>query len=355
MKITDLDKTFISENISGKNDIVFLDAKEKPFDLYGVFFDGTQYRRLSKENASLVSEATQSLSVNTSGGRIRFKTDSPYVAIKCKESELELGKMTSLAYAGFDANINEGEISYIKPFMTPFNYKGGGYETIIDFGVSKMREITINFPMYHDVEELYIGLAKESRIDNGKKYEYDNPIVFYGSSITQGCAACRPSNAYTNIVSNDLNVDILNLGFSGSAKGEDKMAEYISKLNMFALVLDYDHNAPNVEHLRSTHANFFNIIRKANRELPIIIVSKPMFRINSRDRERKEVILETYNEAIKNGDENVYFVDGEAIFNDYDRQLCTIDGTHPNDVGMLIIARNIEKCLKDIMRRKHDR
>ena len=47
----------------------------------------------------------------------------------------------------------------------------------------------------------------------------------YGSSITQGGCASRPGMAYQNIISRHFDCDHINLGFSGSAKGEEANAE----------------------------------------------------------------------------------------------------------------------------------
>ena len=98
-------------------------------------------------------------------------------------------------------------------------------------------------------------------------------MVFYGHSITQGACATRPGNAYPSILSRKYGFDFINLGFSGSAKGEDAMAEYIASLDMGAFVYDYDHNAPNAEQLLKTHEKMFKTIRKAHPSMPIVIMS----------------------------------------------------------------------------------
>ena len=48
-------------------------------------------------------------------------------------------------------------------------------------------------------------------------------------------------------------MDYLCLGFSGNAKGEKEIADYMAELQMCAFVSDYDHNAPGSEHLINTH------------------------------------------------------------------------------------------------------
>ena len=125
----------------------------------------------------------------------------------------------------------------------------------------KEHTFTINFPLYQGVNSLYIGLKEGSVIKEAPEYETTAPFVYYGSSITQGGCASRPGSAYQNILSRHLQWDHINLGFSGSCKGEDEMAYYIASLDMSVFVYDYDHNAPTVEHLKNTHEIFFKKIK----------------------------------------------------------------------------------------------
>ena len=103
-----------------------------------------------------------------------------------------------------------------------------------------------------------------------------------------------------------VDAEQINLGFSGSAKGEAAMAKLIAQLDLAAFVLDYDHNIPSLQHLLDTHEKIFKIIRQAHPDLPIIIVSKPDFAYlyataAEGDRERRDIIRQTWQNAIDNG------------------------------------------------------
>ena len=82
---------------------------------------------------------------------------------------------------------------------------------------------------------------------------------------------------------------------------------------MSMFVYEYDYNAPTVEHLEKTHKPFFDIIRKANPTLPILITTYPKYRYNDEDCKRRDVIKKTYDLAVSNGDKHVYFLDGETF------------------------------------------
>ena len=48
------------------------------------------------------------------------------------------------------------------------------------------------------------------------------------------------------------------------------------------------------------------------------------------------------------GDDNVYFLDGETLFGKKDREICTVEGIHPNDLGFYRIAEGIYKLYEQI-------
>ena len=172
--------------------------------------------------------------------------------------------------------------------------------------------------------------------------------MYYGSSITQGGCASRPGNSYESIVSRRLDADYINLGFSGNAKGEPEIAEYISKLDMSCFVYDYDFNAPTVEHLINTHQKMYNVIREANPDLPIVLMSSPKYRLTDEGKQRLSVIRKTYEDAKANGDGNVYFIDGSTLMAlaKYDG---TVDDCHPNDLGFASMAKAVGDLLEKIM------
>jgi lysophospholipase L1-like esterase len=205
-------------------------------------------------------------------------------------------------------------------------------------------------PRNEELEDVIIELDDDARIDAPTPYTLEVPMVFYGSSITEGGCASRPANAYTALLSRWLDADYINLGFSGAAKGELELATYIAGLEMSVLVIDYDHNAPNVEHLEQTHELFFKEIRKIRPNLPILFLTKPDFDSNPGDSaKRREVIYKTYENARLSGDELVYFIDGETYFGKTNRESCTIEGCHPNDLGFMRMAETIYPVVKQII------
>lgn len=342
-KIDQIDQNLKVETSFVKDGMKFLDATSAPFQVYGVYFEDGQFRRMPQRAARLVSNNVGWLSRHTSGGRVRFRTNSQRIAIKAKMPQ-PIGKMPHFALsgsAGFDMYMRvNGVDKYNSTFMPPYDITEG-YESVFKFTSAEMRELIINFPLYSEVSELYIGIDENAVIEEGTPYRFEKPVVYYGSSITQGGCASRPGNAYPSIVSRRFDCDFINLGFSGSAKGEDAIAEYISNLDMKLFVYDYDHNAPDVEHLQNTHQRMFNIIRQAQPALPVIMMtSTTMPRCSDDKAARKKIIYKTYTDAKESGDKNVYFLDGEELFAECE-DFGTVEGCHPNDIGFLYIANAV--------------
>lgn len=346
--ISNIDSNFKIETKIKQSDIKFYDVNQPFFRIHGVVYEAGKFRRLPESVAASVSPGVHALHAHTAGGRVRFRTDSSYIAINVKMPSI--GKMPHFALtgsAGFDMYIYENTEKYIATFMPPFSMQKG-YESIFNFGDSKMRDITINFPLYSEVSQLYIGLRETAEVCAPRQYKIQKPVVYYGSSITQGGCASRPGNSYESIISRRFDCDYINLGFSGNAKAEDSIAEYISKLDMSVFVYDYDHNAPSVQHLENTHEKMFKVIRAANPNLPIVIMSRPKYYLADDEVVRYEVIKSTYDNARKIGDNNVYFVDGRTLMNLAGNE-GTVDNCHPNDLGFTSMARSLETILMKIL------
>ena len=345
--ISHIDRNFEVQTSLNIENIKFYSIQDAPFSVYGVFFENGKYRRLPEQVAKSVSQRVYDLHTHTAGGRVKFITNSRFVAIHAAMPDI--GKMPHFALtgsAGFDLYVGKKE-EYHGTFVPPFNISDG-YESVVYFADSAEREITINFPLYSSVAALYIGLDKDSVLKKSQGYKHEKPIVFYGSSITQGGCASRPGNAYESMISRALQTDYINLGFAGSAKGEKEIAQYIRYLDMSVFVCDYDHNASTIQHLEDTHRKMFLTIRESNPDLPIILLSRPQYRLNEDEKQRFAVIRKTYTDAIAAGDKNTFLIDGPALMK-YAKNEGTVDGCHPNDLGFHSMAKVLIRQLKSLI------
>lgn len=350
LNIEKIDHNLKVEPAVGEKDVVFYDAKNEPFDLYGFYMPQIEpeFKRLPDGVAKNVSQGVASLYKNTAGGRVRFCTDSRYIAIKVEFSHFShMSHMPLLSSAGFDIYLDcpqSGTNRFYDVFKPAASMKDG-FESKIVFGDRKLRYVTINFPSYSSVTSLKIGLQQGATVGHGLLYRNMLPIVYYGSSITQGACSSRPGNAFANIISRRTNTDFLNLGFSGSARGEEAIAQYIAMLPMSVFVSDFDHNHNNADELQKLHWRLYEIIREKNPDLPYLILSRPDFNKRSYGSISvpcRDAIYENYRRARSIGDKNVYFIDGSSIFRNANEDMCTVDTTHPNDYGFHLMADAIE-------------
>ncbi len=351
--ISSIDKNLTVETEIRRDGLCFYNVRRAPFDLYGFYNPTTEpdFKRLPDEIGKNVNSGVAHLYLHTAGGRVRFSTDSQNVAIDVKMFDIaRYSHMTLCGTAGFDIYIDDpetGKSRYYKTFMPSYKMVDG-YESKITFPDKKLRHITIHFPLYSGVHNLFVGLDEGSAVGHGMSYRPELPIVYYGSSITQGACASRPGNAYQNILSRMIGVDHLNLGFSGSGKAEPIICEYMAELPMSAFVSDYDHNAPTVEYLKDTHLFLYKTIREKNPALPYIMLSRPDYAGKADSAARRNVIRDTYLYAKAQGDEQVWFIDGEQIFNGAFEDICTVDTTHPNDYGFVKMAEVFLPILENI-------
>ncbi|MDD6799037.1 MAG: SGNH/GDSL hydrolase family protein [Firmicutes bacterium] len=351
MRIEEINRKLQIETELSEKDIAWYDAAEDIFVKYGIVSSDEDYLRLPRTVAKSVSEGVADLCDNTSGVRVRLSTDSCYIAIKAvSPSSSHSPKMPLTGRCGFDLYKEFGGQQFFVGTYIPYLDKETGYESIIYTGntTGKAVNYIINFPTYNPVTKLYIGLKEGSRTETPDVYANEKPVVFYGSSITQGGCASRPGNIYQNILSRALNMDYLCLGFSGRAMGEKEIAEYMAGLDMCAFVSDYDHNAPNSEYLKNTHFALYETIRNKNPDIPYIMITHPSKGINEATL-RRTTVMESFIKAVDRGDKNIYFIDGDSLFAGDEYDSCTVDGCHPNDLGFYRMARGILPILKEIL------
>ena len=138
-----------------------------------------------------------------------------------------------------------------------------------------------------------------------------------------------------------------NINLGGYSNSYIIANDYIKNLDMSMFVYDYDHNAPNPEHLKNTHEKMFRAIRETHPTLPIIMMSRPKYNLTPEEEERLQIISTTFQNALDSGDENVYLLTGRELCS-----LCgnegTVDGCHPTDFGFYSMATALGGLMEDI-------
>ncbi|MBQ6803403.1 MAG: hypothetical protein IJP04_01985 [Clostridia bacterium] len=325
---------------------------DAPLKIYGLAVkEGMDFFRLPYDVIDTISPGVSGLARCSAGGRVRFRTDAAQIHLRWMVGNLPFAAdhMGCMAKSGVDCYVDG-----IYRGSRAANYNVQPFTCMVP-KQKMMQDVDLYLPTYNRLIMLEIGVDDSDCVEAPRPYTIERPIVFYGSSITQGASASRPGVNYVARAARALNADFINLGFAGNARGEANMAEYIASLDMSLFVLDYDHNAPSVEHLQETHYPFYEIIRKAQPDLPILMLSKPDFDGRytevafEENTKRRAVIMETLRRAQENGDQNIRFIDGETFFGDSDRDNCTVDGCHPTDLGFFRMAEKVIPVLKEML------
>lgn len=351
MKIDKIDKNFVQTTYVESDEMRSYTIPCEGFDLYGVFYDDSRKRfmRMDGDVAEKANDGVAFLATQTSGGRIRFSTDSSKIGISVSYSSLDMMPHMPLTGSCGFALLRKIDNKYETVHIYhPQPEDKEGYSVEATVKTSGKQEYVLFFPLYNNVTNLVIHLDNTANLYEPEKYRDIKPILYYGASIDQGGCATRTDSSYPAILSKWNDIDFINLGFSGSCKGEQVMAEYLTGIDCSLCFIAYDGNAPTVEFLEETHFRFYQTYRKAKKDVPVVFMSIPSFENYPDTQRRREVIRESYEKAKASGDNNVYFIDGETLYGDRDREICTVDGVHPNELGFYRIAEGIYKVYGSI-------
>ena len=355
MEISKIDPKLSSSFIK-ESDAVWRSVHEEPFSVHGVIYDeeNRRFRRMPKEIAARVSPQVEGLSEMTSGGRVRFKTDSPYVAIYCTAPSFRpMPHMPMTGSNGFSVyadGVFAGKAAPSAKEATADENAKISFGGVVKLKGQGVREIEIYMPLYGGVCEFFVGTKMGACIEKPRDYKYKRPIVLYGSSITQGACASRPGNDFAMRLSRMLDADVINLGFSGNGNAEPAMLEYLAGLDASAYVFDYNYYSDRPDRVLPKHYDIYRTLRDSDPTVPILMMDKPSVLFAGEDyRIRSEMIRDTYERAVSEGDRFVAIMDAKELFGDVEPDACVVDSDHPNDLGFFRMAESMYPYLKKLL------
>ena len=170
----------------------------------------------------------------------------------------------------------------------------------------------------------------------------EKPVVFYGTSITQGASASRPGLGYVNLVGRQLDVPVVNLGFSGNGNMGGDIVERLAAIDAGCYVIDTLWNMGN-DLVRDKYAAFVETLRAKRPDVPIVLVGQ--CNVYNRTPTPKDAAVRDIADRL-----GLVFVDAKDLFAADSEG--SIDGTHPNDYGMICIARGIGEGVKKALKLK---
>ena len=292
------------------------------------------------------------LALDPAGGRIRFRTDSSSVALRLEWPHPPgMTNMHFFGQSGVDLYVGNTYRSTAVPDKDAA--PGKVYQHIYFRGERRaMRDITIYLALYSPVRVLEIGLDPDAAVESAAPFAVPAPVVFYGTSITQGGCASRSGMSYQAILGRLLNIDHVNLGFSGNGRGEEVVARAVADIHASAFVLDFAQNNRDVDSLAEVYDPFIGILRELHPDTPIVAIT-PIYSAGEaaggrRNEEMRALIRKVVSRRIAAGDLHLQLVEGTDLLGPA-RGDGLVDGTHPNDLGFQWMAEGLAARLRKVL------
>jgi lysophospholipase L1-like esterase len=336
------------------SDVRWLPVTSSEFSVDGLPWFGENKGELIRLPLSLekvVRPPVWNLAKDPSGGRIRFRSDAASIGIRLEyPSPPNMANMHAFGQTGVDLYADGVYIA--SAIADKDAVPGKTYEKILFSGMPRVeREITLYLPLYKAVKVLGIGVS-EGRISRAHSYAVPRPVVFYGTSITQGGCASRSGMSYQAILGRTLNLDFVNLGFSGNGIGEPEMARAVAEIDASVFVLDFAQNNGTAENLAKAYAPFLETLRSKHPDTPIVAVT-PIYNTGEatgrvETQKMRDHIRLVVSRAIAAGDRHLQLVEGTDLLGPAQGD-GLVDGTHPNDLGFEYMATGLASRLRKVL------
>ncbi|MBL8215910.1 MAG: hypothetical protein JNK87_34630 [Bryobacterales bacterium] len=308
-----------------------------------------QTMRLPLRLQAALPPAVWNLGLSPSGARIRLRTNSTRLAIRLEyPSPPNMANMHAFGQTGVDLYLDG---VYRGSAIAPKDAGPGKVVEHVYFDglPPAMREVLLYLPLYKAVKVLGVQLDEGATTGAARRFAVAKPVVFYGTSITQGGCASRSGLSYQATLGRQLNIDFVNLGFSGNGKGEPVVAEMTAEIDASLFVLDFAGNNPSVESLREVYDPFLATLRAKHPETPILAVT-PIARAKEDERSagQRGLITQVVRARIAAGDKRLTLVDGLSLLGPHQLD-GLVDGGHPNDLGFQWMADGLAPVVAKVL------
>ena len=343
--------------ISFSSDLIWSNADDFTVEGRGFQDRASTWDRLPARAKGVVRDQVWNLSRHSAGIAVRFVTDSPSITVRWNliSDSLAMPHMPATGVSGMDlyARTSEG-------WRWAACARPKGVETtdtlVRDLPVEP-REWMLYLPLYNGVESVEIGVETGSSISPAT--DRARPIVFYGTSITQGACASRPGMNHVAILGRRLDRPVVNLGFSGNGRLEPEVGRFLVQIDAAVFVLDC---LPNLDGPATEERTVPMVmqIRDSHPETPIVMVEDRTYcdapfstRLRDRNRGNREAFGKAYQDLIASGIKGLFYVRGDDLLGEDGE--ATVDGSHPTDLGFMRQADALEPSIRTAIASGDDR
>lgn len=304
------------------------------------------YERLPARAQSTVPPAVWNLSKNTAGIAVRFATDSTTIAAEWDGG----GAMNHMAATGVSG------LDLYRRVATPvgrnnWEYVGTGrpketrtLATLKSGLPGELTEYLLFLPLYQNLTDLKVGIDPTARIAVPDPRP-TRPIVFYGTSITQGGCASRTGMCHPAIIGRWLEHEVINLGFSGAGKMEPELADLLCELDPCLYVLDCLPNMTD-EMVAERVVPFVLKLRECRPDTPILLTEHLL---HPPWQDRNALLFKAAEELSAKGVKSLYYLTSDHLLSGMENG--TVDGVHPTDLGYFRMAEGFTPVIEMILDR----
>lgn len=318
------------------------------------------YDRLPARAKSEVRREVWNLGENSAGEYISFTTNASEIIVRLKVSERRaMLHMPATGVSGVDLYAKNGQGKWLWAsaefkFGDTIEYRFANLQSL-----DAKAEYRLYLPLYNTVKWLSIGIKPNESLHILPRIK-QKPVVVYGTSIAQGGCASRPGLGWTNILNRLIDTEIINLAFSGNGRLEPPVIDLINEIDASIYVLDclpnlVDRKTYPAEELQNRLIESVKTLRAKHPLTPILLaehaVSNPQTNLDtsvtSRYAGTNVIFLHTLELLKKQGFQHLYLITASEIKL---TQESTVDGTHPNDIGMMEYAEAYAKKIRQILK-----
>ncbi len=340
------------------NGVKWIDGIYLPIE--GRAFDDVEhyYDRLPANVTTNVNAGVRGMKHHTSGMLFRFVTDSKRLDFKWTPYKpgLAMDHMASTGVSGIDVyrwDAKRGRWLYVKTGRIWDAVKGG----FLSIPWTPGTPCLVNLPLYNGIKKFSLGIDPAATVSAmpPRASGINKPVVFYGTSITHGGCCTRPGLAFVNRVGRDLDVPVVGLGFSGNGVMEFEMSEHLARIDASCYVLDCLWNMGSTAHgargrpgrnVEENYEKFIRNLRAKRPGVPIVMAEQCDVYMNGPN-EKDKFMRKLYEKLVAEGWKDlVYLPKDEMYTGDFEG---TVDGCHPNDLGMESMSKAFGKAVRQAL------